>query len=306
MMKFASVALSLLALSPASIQGFTVSNTNRLTLASVTQQSQVAFVTPSSFSRSKIALNAADDKDTESSEEEGAEAAAEEVTAEVTEDEPNAEAEADESDNEVEAEVTAEVEADDTAEAIKKQIAELENTLRNKNRELDSIEKMGEQYTEGGYSRKVAEMEQVKKTKTAASKDNKLVAMASVLQNFLPVVDELKSLTEKYEGDEFAKKYGALSSDFNSALKNMGVTEYEVAAGDAADAGRVTAVEEVHSDDVAKGIVISVVNSGYEMDGNIMRMAGAVVSLGPEAAVEAAAEESAEESEVTAEAASEE
>ena len=305
MMKFASVALSLLALSPASIQGFTVSTSNRLTLASVTQQSQMAFVTPSSFSRSKVLLNAADDKDAESVEDEGAEAAAaEEVTAEVTEDEPNAEA--DEPDNEVEAEVTAEVEADDTVEAIKKEVAELENTLRNKNRELDSIEKMGEQYTEGGYSRKVAEMEQVKKTKTAASKDNKLVAMASVLQNFLPVVDELKFLTEKYEGDEFAKKYGALSSDFNGALRNMGVTEYEVAVGDAADVGRVTAVEEVHSDDVAKGIVISVVNGGYEMDGNIMRMAGAVVSLGPEGAVEAAAEAVAEESDETAEAASEE
>jgi len=286
MMKFASVALSLLALSPASIQGFTVSNSNRLTLASVSQQSQVAFAAPS-FSRSKFVLNVADDKDAESSEEGSdveAEAEAEEVTAEaeVTEDEPKEEA--DEVDEE---------------EAIKKEIAELENTLRNKNRELDSIEKMGEQYTDGGYARKVAEMEQTKKSKTAASADNKLVAMASVLQNFLPVVDELKALTEKYEGDEFAKKYGALSSDFNSALKNMGVTEYVVAAGDAADASRVTAVEEVHSDDVAKGIVISAVNSGYEMDGNIMRMAEAVLSLGAEA--EPAAEVSEETAEVTSE-----
>jgi len=286
MMKFASVALSLLALSPASIQGFTVSNSNRLTLASVSQRSQVAFAAPS-FSRSKFVLNVADDKDAESSEEGSdveAEAEAEEVTAEaeVTEDEPKEEA--DEVDEE---------------EAIKKEIAELENTLRNKNRELDSIEKMGEQYTDGGYARKVAEMEQTKKSKTAASADNKLVAMASVLQNFLPVVDELKALTEKYEGDEFAKKYGALSSDFNSALKNMGVTEYVVAAGDAADASRVTAVEEVHSDDVAKGIVISAVNSGYEMDGNIMRMAEAVLSLGAEA--EPAAEVSEETAEVTSE-----
>mmetsp|Transcript_16851 Transcript_16851/g.25303 ORF Transcript_16851/g.25303 Transcript_16851/m.25303 type:complete len:290 (-) Transcript_16851:72-941(-) len=288
MMKFASVALSLLALSPASIQGFTVSNSNRLTLASVSQQSQVAFAAPS-FSRSKFVLNVADDKDAESSEEGSdveAAAEAEEVTAEaeVTEDEPKEEA--DEVDEE---------------EAIKKEIAELENTLRNKNRELDSIEKMGEQYTDGGYARKVAEMEQTKKSKTAASADNKLVAMASVLQNFLPVVDELKALTEKYEGDEFAKKYGALSSDFNSALKNMGVTEYVVAAGDAADASRVTAVEEVHSDDVAKGIVISAVNSGYEMDGNIMRMAEAVLSLGAEAEAEPAAEVSEETAEVTSE-----
>jgi molecular chaperone GrpE (heat shock protein) len=232
------------------------------------------FLEPS-FSRSNVVLNAADGA--ESNDE------AEEVAAEVTDDEPPI----------VEEE---EVKEEVGIDAIKKETAELENTLKNKNRELDSIEKMADQYTELGYARKVAEMEEVKKSKAAASAGTKVVAKASVLQNFLPVVDEFKVLTAKYEEDEFAQKYSALSSNFNSALAEMGVAEYDVVEGDVVDIRRVTAVEEVHSADVAKGCVIKAVNSGYELDGNIMRMAEAAVSLGPEGEEEPAeTEESAEE-----------
>lgn len=283
MTKFSSTTLLLLALSPASIAGFAASNNNNLAPTSVSQQFQVhapvAFLTPS-FSRSKFVLKAADADDAESDD------SAEEVAAEapVTDDEPKEE----------------ESEEVDDVEAIKKETAELENTLKNKNRELDSIEKMADQYTELGYARKVAEMEEVKKSKTKASAGTKNVAKASVLQNFLPVVDEFKVLTAKYEGDEFAQKYSALSSNFNSALTDMGVAEYDVAEGDVVDSRRVTAVEELHSDDVAKGCVIKAVNTGYEMDGNIMRMAGAAVSLGPEGG------EAPEESEESAAADSEE
>jgi len=98
----------------------------------------------------------------------------------------------------------------------------------------------------------------------------------------LPIVDELNSLTEKYDGDDFAKKYAALSWDFTNALKDMGVTEYSVAEGDASDARRVNAVEEEYSESIAKGYVIKALNTGYEIDGNVMRMADAVVSLGSE------------------------
>jgi len=278
MTKFSSVTLLLLALSPASVRGFTVSNNNRLAPISVSAQSQVVFLEPS-FSRSNVVLNAADGA--ESNDE------AEEVAAEVTDDEPPI-VEEEEAKEEVDEEVG--------IDAIKKETAELENTLKNKNRELDSIEKMADQYTELGYARKVAEMEEVKKSKAAASAGTKVVAKASVLQNFLPVVDEFKVLTAKYEEDEFAQKYSALSSNFNSALAEMGVAEYDVVEGDVVDIRRVTAVEEVHSADVAKGCVIKAVNSGYELDGNIMRMAEAAVSLGPEGEEEPAeTEESAEE-----------
>jgi len=278
MLKFASFALSVLALNPSAIEGFSITSKTRLT----TFSTQTA---PSFAPRTNLVLNAS----------EGSEASdeAEEVAAELTDEEPKEAAES-EADEEPEEEV------DEELEAIKKEIAELENTLKNKNRELNSIEKMGEQYTKGGYARKVAEMEQFRKNRVASSADGKVTAKAVALQGFLPVVDELKILTEKYEGDEFAKGYKALSWDFNNFLTEMGVTEYAVAEGEKAEPRRVNAFEEEHSDTVEKGCVIQALDTGFEIDGNVMRMAAAVVSLGSEG--EEAAEEGDAEPEADADA----
>lgn len=198
---------------------------------------------------------------------------------EISQDSEQKQREKEEEEEEEAIQVDSKVEED--IEAIKKEISNLESQLKSKNRELDSIEKMAEQYTKGGYARKVAEMEEIKKVKTAASADNKVTARASVLKTFLPVVDELKVLTDKYESDEFAKKYAALSRDFNNALKDMGVEEFMLAEGDSVDATRVEVVRQEHSDSVAKGSVMEALSCGYELSGNIMRKAQAVVSLGP-------------------------
>ncbi len=260
MLKFATLALNVLALNP-SVEGFSVTSNTRLDLFI---RSTPLNISPSySTSRKYVVLSASEESETELDD------SADEVSAEVAGDE----------EHEV-VEEEPESEVDEELEAIKKEISDLENTLKNKNRELNSIEKMGEQYTKGGYARKVAELEQFRKLRSAASADSKVTAKASVLQNFLPIVDELKILTEKYEGDEFAKKYAAISWDFNNALKDMGVTEYSVAEGDIADTSRVNAFEEEYSQSVAKGCVIRGLENGYEIDGNVMRMAAAVVSLG--------------------------
>lgn len=262
MLKFATLALNVLALNP-SVEGFSVTSNTRLDLFI---RSTPLNISPSySTSRKYVVLSASEESETELDD------SADEVSAEVAGDE----------EHEV-VEEEPESEVDEELEAIKKEISDLENTLKNKNRELNSIEKMGEQYTKGGYARKVAELEQFRKLRSAASADSKVTAKASVLQNFLPIVDELKILTEKYEGDEFAKKYAAISWDFNNALKDMGVTEYSVAEGDIADTSRVNAFEEEYSQSVAKGCVIRGLENGYEIDGNVMRMAAAVVSLGCE------------------------
>lgn len=193
--------------------------------------------------------------------------------------------------------------ADDEVDALKKEIAELENTLKNKNREINNVEKLGEQYTEAGYAREVAKMESYRRSRSANAADGKVVATAGVLQNFLPIIDELKTLGEKYDGDEFAKKYSALSSEFNGVMTKMGVQEFTVVEGDKAEPSRVTAVVEEHSDSIPKGCVISPIEgrSGFELEGNVMRMAEAVVSLGPEAAEEEAEATEAKSDEDSAE-----
>ena len=177
--------------------------------------------------------------------------------------------------------------------AIKEEIANLEAKIKSRRNDLASIIDSVETYSKAGYARKVAEMDQIRKMRGAASKSNESTAKAAILQDFLPVLDELKALDEKYAGDEFAQSYKALRWDLNNAMTALGMSEYTAEVGATADPTRFVAVEEQYSDDYAKGTVISPVAVGLELQGNVMRMAECVVSLGSEADAKAAEEEAA-------------
>lgn len=221
---------------------------------------------------------------------EGGEASKEEVE-EETEQEATAESNADSSSDTDEEEEQVQEATDDVKEdevdsevkALKDQISQMESTLKQKNRDLSKLQDLAEDYSEGGYARKVAEMEGYRRSKSAASKNRGLVARAVVLESFLPVLEDLQSKAEVYADDEFAKKYSALGSDFNNALKNLGVSEFTVSESEKIDVMRINTVKEEYSDTVAKGCVITSLRVGYELEGNVMRMADAVVSLGSEA-----------------------
>lgn len=230
----------------------------------------------------------------------------ENVEAEITDDEPKS---ASEETEEAEAEEEEEKEPEEDAEltALKSEIAQLESQLKQKNRDLNSLERMADEYTKAGYARKVAEMESFRRSKSAASTDNKIAARAAVLEDFLPVMEDLREVNAKYEDNEFAKSYSALCWDFNNALKDLGVAEFTVKEGDKADGVRVLATREEYSETVAKGMVIEPLEIGYELEGNLMRGACAVVSLGPESSEEEEiSEEAAEEDTASDEAKSEE
>mmetsp|Transcript_17980 Transcript_17980/g.22008 ORF Transcript_17980/g.22008 Transcript_17980/m.22008 type:complete len:301 (-) Transcript_17980:260-1162(-) len=208
-----------------------------------------------------------------------ADASSEEAT---VEDESAAE-EQDQDQEQLEEEEDEEPKEDPEITAIKSEIAKLESQLKQKNRELNDRERMADEYTKSGYARKVAELESFRRSRSIASNDNKMAARATILQEFLPILSKLQQINKEYEGDDFAKTYSALSWDFNNSLKDLGMTEYTVKEGDKVDIGRVTAVQEEYSDTIAKGCVIQPVEIGYELDGNVMKFASAVVSLGSEA-----------------------
>lgn len=266
-----------------STQGFSFVTNTAVKSATTTS---TPFLSQQQYSRSNFVLNA------ESSEK---------VEAELTDDEPKKSAadESEESSTDETAE-EAEEEEEETEEekelkALKEEITNLENSLKQKNRDLNNIERMSEEYTKGGYARKVAEMESFRRSKSIASTDNKMAARATILQSFLPVLDKLQATNSQYEDDEFAKSYRALCGNYNMALKELGVVEYTVKEGDKADSRRIVAIKEEYSDTMEKGCVISPVGIGFELDGNVMKFAEAVVSLGPEPAEEEATEEEAEE-----------
>jgi len=182
-------------------------------------------------------------------------------------------------------------EVDPEVKALKDEIAELESTLKQKNRDLNQSERMADEYTQSGYARKVAEMEELRKRRKASNVDSKSTAEASVVQEFLPVLDRLQSLNEEYTNDEFAKKYSALAWDFNNALKELGMEQFAICEGDVIDKRRMEVVEEEYSAAIVKGSVIKPITMGYELKGNVIRLAQVVGSLGVEEE-ESASEES--------------
>lgn len=218
----------------------------------------------------------------EASKEEVEEETEQEVTAESNDDSSSDIDEEEEQAEEATDDVKEE-EVDPEVKALKDEISQMESTLKQKNRDLTKLQNLADDYSEGGYARKVAEMEGYRRSKSAASKNRGLVARSVVLESYLPILEDLQSKAELYADDEFAKKYSALGSDFNSALKNLGVSEFTITEGDKIDTLRINTVQDEYSETVAKGCVITSLRVGYELEGNVMRKADAVVSLGSEA-----------------------
>ena len=124
--------------------------------------------------------------------------------------------------------------------------------------------------------------------------DNKSASRSVVLQSFLPVLDELETLGQQYESNNFAKTLNSgLRSELDKSLNEFGVTEYMVESGMAMGSavGRVVAVEEEYSEEYAKGTVIRPLKSGLEIKGNVIRPAEVVGSLGKQSADEPVAVE---------------
>lgn len=116
-------------------------------------------------------------------------------------------------------------------------------------------------------------------------------AVASILTKFLPVLDDFIVLENKYARDDFGKSFNALGGAMRTALKELGVTEYEVQVGEKVDKQRVIVVQEEYSDEFEKDTVIRPIEVGLELQGNVMRQAECVASLGSETQEEAAESE---------------
>lgn len=185
---------------------------------------------------------------------------------------------------------------------LKETISKFESTLKSKRSELNSLKDMADKYSQSGYARQVALVENNKRMRGANMADSKSAARASVLQSFLPALDEMEMIGTKYEGNAFASTLqSGLTVEFQNNLMELGVSNYEVQVGEDVVMGRVVAVEEQYSEEIGKGKVITPLKSGLEIQGNIVRPAECVASLGSEAAAAAAKEEEEEEAAAAAE-----
>jgi len=165
---------------------------------------------------------------------------------------------------------------------LKQTIAKLELEIKSKKSNLQNLQEMADRYSSAGYARQVAMVENNKRMRGENMADTKYAARAGVIQTFLPVLDDLDALGAKYEGDSFASSLGALRTEFFNSLQELGVTEFGAKAGEPVDGSRVVAVEDTYSDEFSKGTVVSLLKSGFEIKGNIVRAAECVGSLGSE------------------------
>jgi len=202
-----------------------------------------------------------------------------------------------------------EVKEDPEVTKLKEEIAELESTLKRKKQQVREAKDTADIYTKSGYARKVAEMENMRRLRSMMQSSDKSAVSANVLSEFLPVLEQLNSIKEKYEGDEFAKQYGALPGAFKACFTQLGVTDYTLSVGDKIDPMRMIVIESEHSNDIPKDTVLRPVKMGMELQGNVVQMAECVSSLGPEVVEEEKTEEEEgeeEDKEVKAEAEAEE
>ena len=131
----------------------------------------------------------------DSSKEEVEDETEQEVTAEATDEE-----------EEQPEEATADIEEDEVdpeIKALKDQISEMESTLKQKNRDLSKLQDLADDYSEGGYGRKVAEMEGYRRSKSVSKELVRDYAGVSIIvhldrdENHIPIIFLLHSLSLK-------------------------------------------------------------------------------------------------------------
>ena len=94
--------------------------------------------------------------------------------------------------------------------------------------------------------------------------------------------DKLNTLKDAYSGDEFGTKYSELN--LQKTFASLGVTDFNVETGDTVNNFRMKVLESEISTDQPKDTVLRQVAPGMELDGNVIRAALCVTSLGAEEA----------------------
>jgi len=164
--------------------------------------------------------------------------------------------------------------------ALKESIAALESTLADKKSKLQYELEKCEEYSKSGYARKVADMENMKRVRSNIASTSQASATAAVLKDFLSMFDKMNTLKETYLEDEFGRKYSELN--LQETFSKLGVTDYNAEAGQTVNNFRMKVLESEVSTEQPKDTVLRQVAPGMELDGNVIRAALCVSSIGPE------------------------
>lgn len=135
------------------------------------------------------------------------------------------------------------------------------------------------------YMRAMADLDNFRKRTTREKDELRQYAAARVLEDLLPVLDNLGLALSaaKQPGADMKSLAGGVEmvfSQLKTALGNHGLKEINP-AGQPFDAHQHEALSQQPSAEVPEGSVVNVVRVGYALNGRLLRPAAVVVSSGP-------------------------
>lgn len=181
--------------------------------------------------------------------------------------------------------------------ALRDQIAEIEKQLTAKRGEAARAQDEAKDAGESGYMLLAANFERFRlqaKDELGTQKGYGRIAAARSLLPFCEAFEALQAERGDDAGEAGAgaihKYYGGIWKQTQQLLEGWKCAPFPVAVGDAFDIKKHQTVESVASEEFAEGTIMDVVAQGWEMDGEIVRLAKCVVSAGVPKAEETAAE----------------
>jgi molecular chaperone GrpE len=134
------------------------------------------------------------------------------------------------------------------------------------------------------HLRSVADLENFRRRMVREKDDLRAFAAANVVEELLPVLDNLgfaltAARAENAELKSLADGVEMVSTQFKTALGNHGLKEINP-ANEAFDPNLHEALSQQPSDDVAEGTVLQVVRIGFSLNGRLLRPASVIVSGG--------------------------
>lgn len=134
------------------------------------------------------------------------------------------------------------------------------------------------------HLRAVADLENFRR-RTAREKDDlRAFAAANVVEELMPVLDNLgfalvAARADNAELKSLADGVEMVGTQFKTALGNHGLKEINP-VNEAFDPNHHEALSQQASEDVAEGTVLQVVRVGYSLNGRLLRPASVIVSSG--------------------------
>ena len=130
------------------------------------------------------------------------------------------------------------------------------------------------------YLRLFAEFENYKKRTTKERIELFKTAGQEVISSLLPVIDDFGRALK--ESDKLANSadfegFRLINNKLNETLKAKGLTQVEVAAGDAFDAEKHEAITQIPAGEEQSGKIIDITEQGYQLGEKIIRYPKVVV-----------------------------